>query len=273
MAPGRLDGLSIVVPESRELDLFAGLLEAEGATAIRSPLVLIADLDDPSALDAWIDRLIAHEFGDLILLTGEGLRRIISRADRSDRKPAAVDALKRVRTIIRGPKPARALRELGLSPGISAATPTSEGVIDALAGEGLNGRKIGLQLYPAEGAGWIVNALKAKGAIVFEVTPYRYASEAETSEVAGVIRKLAAGEIGMIAFTSSPQVERLVEVARQQKLEQELAQGLTPARVAAIGPVVEQTLKKHGFSTAIIPKTPHLKPFVRAIVAARTTAG
>src|SRR5215469_5980699 len=150
--PGKLDGLSIIVPESRELDLFAGLLEAEGAAAIRCPLVQIADLDDASALDAWIDRLIAGEFDDLILLTGEGLRRIAERADQLRRKPEALEALKRIRTIIRGPKPARALRELGLSPGISAATPTSEGVVDALSGEDLQGRKIGVQLYPGEGA-------------------------------------------------------------------------------------------------------------------------
>lgn len=270
--PGKLDGLSIIVPESRELDLFAGLLEGEGAAAIRCPLVQTADLDDSSGLDAWIGRLTAREFDDLILLTGEGLRRIVSRAERLGRRPAAVDALNRIRTIIRGPKPARALRELGLSPGISAATPTSEGVLEALAGEDLQGRKIGVQLYPGKTAGWIVNSLKARGAVVFEVTPYRYASEAESSEVAGIIRRMAAGEVGMIAFTSSPQVERLVEVARLQKLEKELAQGLARVRVAAIGPVLEQTLKKHGFSTAIIPKTPHLKPFVRAITAAWTAA-
>lgn len=270
--PGKLDGLSIVVPESRELDLFAGLLEAEGASAIRCPLVKISGLDDSAALDAWINRLISGEFDDLILLTGEGLRRVVARADQLARKPAVADALRRVRTIIRGPKPGRALREMGLSPGISAATPTSEGVFDALAGHDLQGRKIGVQLYPGQGAGWIVAALQAKGALVFDVTPYRYASEAESGEVEGVIRRMAAGEVGMIAFTSSPQVERLVEVARQQKLEKELAQGLARARVAAIGPIVEQAMKKHGFSTEIVPKTPHLKPFVRAITTAWTAA-
>ena len=45
---------------------------------------------------------------------------------------------------------------------------------------------------------------------------------------------MAAGEVGMIAFTSSPQIERLVEVARQQKLESELVQGLARARVAVL---------------------------------------
>ena len=270
--PGKLDGLSIIVPESRELNLFAGLLEAEGATAIRCPLVQIADLDDTSALDAWINQLIAREFDDLILLTGEGLRRIMARADQLGRQPAAIEALKRARTIIRGPKPARALREWGLSPGISAATTTSQGVVDSLAGEDLHGRKMGVQLYPGKTGGWIVNALQAKGALLSEVTPYRYASEAETGEVARLIRNMAAGEVGMIAFTSSPQVERLIEVAQQQKLEKELAQGLSRARVAAIGPIVEQALRKHGFSTTIVPKTPHLKPFVRAITAAWPTA-
>lgn len=272
MTRGKLDGLSIVVPESRELDLFAGMLEAEGAMAIRCPLVQIIDLTDTRELDRWIQQLILHEFDDIILLTGEGLRRIVSRSDPLGQKPAVIDALKRVRTIIRGPKPARALRELGLSPGISAATPTSEGVVDALASQDLQGRKIGVQLYPAEGARWIVSTLEDRGAIVSAVTPYRYASDAETSEVAATIHRMAAGEIGMIAFTSSPQIDRLAEVARQQKLENELKEGLTRTRIAAIGPIVEHALKKQGFSAAIVPNTPHLKPFVRAIADAWTAS-
>ena len=43
---GALNKLNILVPESRELDLFAGMLEAHGAKAVRCPLVQIVDLED-----------------------------------------------------------------------------------------------------------------------------------------------------------------------------------------------------------------------------------
>ena len=97
--------------------------------------------------------------------------------------------------ITRGPKPARALRELGLRPGLAAAMPTSQGVLDALAGEDIEGRRIGVQLYPGEG-GSLVAALRDRGAVASPVTPYRYASQAEADQVIDAIGMLAAGRIG-----------------------------------------------------------------------------
>jgi uroporphyrinogen-III synthase len=74
----------------------------------------------------------------------------------------------------------------------------------------------------------------------------------------------------VIAFTASPQVERLIAVARAAGLEKELSSGLARTRIAAIGPVVAETLKAHGFAAHIQPESNfHLKPLVRAIMGAR----
>src|SRR5258706_6782158 len=121
--PGRLDGLTVLVPESRELDLFAGMLEAEGARAERCPLVQIFDLEDKSSMDEWIAAFESGAFSDLILMTGEGLRRLVARSEGLGTREGFVAALAQIRTITRGPKPARALRELGLVPGIPAPSP------------------------------------------------------------------------------------------------------------------------------------------------------
>ena len=265
---GALDGLTILVPESRELDLFAQLLEAEGAAAVRCPLVQILDLDDTSEAEAWSERLIAGGFQDVIWLTGEGLRRLLRIAERNGRRTEFIEALGRGRMITRGPKPARALRELGLHPGVAATTPTSQGVLNALASEDISSRSIGLQLYPGEG-GSLAAALRDRGAVVAPVAPYRYASQAEAEQVIEAIRMLAAGNIGMIAFTSSPQVERLIAVAREAALEPQLREIFTRVRIAAIGPVVEETLRRHGVTNILRPDTSfHLKPLVRTIAAA-----
>ena len=264
-----LDGLTILIPESRELDLFAAMLEAEGATALRSPLVQILDLDDRTDADIWIDRFIGRDFADLILLTGEGLRRLLSLSEQGDRRGAFIDALAWSRTVTRGPKPARVLRELGLSPTRAAPTPTSEGVLDALTSEDLRGRSVGAQLYPGPGALRLVEALRERGAQVFPVTPYRYASQIEAAKVADTIRALAAGNIGMVAFTSSPQIDRLFDVARAEGLEPELMSALSRTPIASIGPVVEQRLKAVGVTPFAQPEASfHLKPLVRAITVA-----
>lgn len=266
---GRLDQLTILVPESRELDLFAGMLEAEGAATLRCPLVQIQDVEDHAAMDEWLEQLAQNAFDDLILMTGEGLRRLIGRSESIGRREACVAALSRLRIIVRGPKPGRALRELGLASGLAAQAPTSQGVLDTLADSDLRGRRIGVQLYPAVESEGLVSALRARGAIVFPVTPYRYVSQAETRQVAEMILKMAEGEIGVIAFTSSPQIRRLSEVASEHRLERELAKGFARTRVAAIGPLVEEALKKLGVSDIIRPETAfHLKPLVGAIIAA-----
>jgi uroporphyrinogen-III synthase len=263
---GKLDGLTILVPEHRELDLFAAMLEAEGAAALRCPLVQILDLEDTAVAEGWIDRLLAGGFQDVIWLTGEGLRRLLPIAERKGQRDTFVAALGRVRSITRGPKPARVLRELGLTPGIAPANPTSQGVLDALAAEPLDGRGIGVQLYPGGGGLPLVEALRQRGAEVFPVTPYRYAPRADADQVADAIKGLIAGRIGMLAVTSSAQVERLLQVARDAKLEDALLLAFERVPVAAIGPVVEETLRRHGVTHILRPDTRfHLKPLLRVI--------
>jgi uroporphyrinogen-III synthase len=266
-----LHGLKILVPESRELDLFAGMLEAEGATALRCPLVQILDLEDTAEAQAWIEKVIAGTFPDIIWMTGEGLRRLMPVAEKMQRRDEFVAALAKLRNITRGPKPASALRALGLTSGLAAATPTSQGVLDALASENISGRAIGVQIYPGGRAVPLLVQLQARGATVWPVTPYRYADDTQTASVTHIIRLLAGGDIGLIVFTATPQVDRLFQVAREAGLEKELSAGLSRTPLAAIGPVVEETLRLHGLSAALRPQSSfHLKPLVRAICAWRT---
>jgi uroporphyrinogen-III synthase len=268
-----LAGRRILVPESRELDLFARMLEERGAEAVRCPLVTIRDVEDPAPVEAWLQRLTAGAFDDLILLTGEGLRRLLAVAQRAGIEEKAVAALKQLRTVTRGPKPARVLREWGLAPGLAAETPTTEGIIATLKREPLAGRTIGVQLYPGNPNPLLLDFLHAAGAKPDPVLPYRYASDTESQLVDTAIRDMAAGKFDAIAFTSTPQIERLEEVAQQRGLEAELRQGLARIYVAAVGPVVASALKKRGFAVAAMPATSfHLKPLVNVLVEALSSA-
>lgn len=139
-------------------------------------------------------------------------------------------------------------------------------MLEALAGEHIGSRSIGVQLYPGEGVS-LATALRDRGAAVSPVTPYRYASQAEAVQVIDAIRMLAAGRIGMIAFTRSPQVERFMAVAREAALEAQLREVF-----AAVGPVVEETLRRHGVTNILRPDASfHLGPLVRTVAAAWST--
>jgi uroporphyrinogen-III synthase len=264
MSTQPLAGRTIALPETREIEVFAALLERRGARVIRCPLVAIRDAPDPAPVLDWSRSLAAGALDDLILLTGEGLRRILACIERHEPtlRPPFLEALRRVRTITRGPKPAKALRELGLKPDIAAEQPTTDGVIASLRRLDLRGRRVGVQLYGSEPNRQLVDFLEGSGAAVWTVAPYVYADAAESEAVRGLIEELRAGRIDAIAFTSSAQVERLVAVASEETLRATLARTL----VAAVGPVVADTLRRHGIDARAMPEESFfLKPLTSVL--------
>ncbi len=263
-----LAGKTIALPETRELDKLAGILEEAGATTLRCPLVAILDAPDPSAVDAWLAVLAAGGFDDLIFLTGEGLRRMLARAERTGQHAHVLAALGRVRKITRGPKPARALHEVGLTTDLAATTPTSQGVMDTLGSHDLQGRRIGLQLYGSEPNQPLVRFLTAAGASVHVVAPYIYAPASDEDRVLALITRLAAGGIDAIAFTSASQVDRLWGVAGTKSAEATLQAGLRKTKVAAIGPIVVEALQGHGITADIVPEQPFIMKRLTSAIAA-----
>jgi uroporphyrinogen-III synthase len=274
---GALDGLRIAVPESRELDLFVSMLERAGAAALRCPLVSIHDLEDGSPVEAWIRRLAAGDIDDVVLYTGEGVKRMLAVAERAGIEEGFVEGLRRARKIVRGPKPARVLRTLGLAPDIAAADPTTEGLIATLSGLDVSGRRVGVQLYPHH-PDTLLDHLRAAGATVDPILPYRYASDQEDGQVVDLIRAMAAGEVDVIALTSTPQVRRLESVAEKRGLTEVLRQATARTLIAAVGPVTAGAARKAGWEVAIVPETSfHLKPFIAemalALARRRESAG
>jgi uroporphyrinogen-III synthase len=248
-----LHGRTVALAEGRQLEELAQMLEKEGAIALRYPMVSILDAPDPAPIVAWLQELIANRFGLVILLTGEGLRRLLGFAERAELRDAVVAALGRTRLVTRGPKPVRALREVGLTPAVTAQTPTTEGVIAALQGEPLRGQTVGVQLY-SESNPPLVQFLESAGATARTVSPYVYAPAADADRVVELIERLDRGGVDVLVFTSSPQVDRLFEVARERGLEAELRQGLGRVRVAAVGPVVADNLRLRGAAVSICPE-------------------
>lgn len=269
-----LQGRRVVVPESRELDLFVTMLERHGTETVRCPMVGIHDVEDAVPVEAWLGRLVAGGFDDLVLYTGEGVTRLLGFARRAGIEAEVVAAMRTPRKIVRGPKPTRALRLAGLAPDLSAAMPTTEGLVAVLSGLDLRGRRVGVQTYP-EMPPALLDHLAQAGAAADPVLCYRYASDEEDGRVAAIIRSMAAGEVDLIAFTSTPQVRRLRDVARKHGLEAELDAAAKRTRIAAVGPVTAEAVEAAGWHATIMPPANfHLKPFVAEIAATfRAPAG
>jgi len=248
-----LEGRTVALAEGRQLEELADLLAKEGATPMRCPMVSMLDAPAAGPVVAWLRDLAADRFQLVVLLTGEGLRRLLGFAQREGMRDAVIAALGRTRTITRGPKPVRALKEIGLTPALIADMPTTEGVIAKLRSEALRGQIVGVQLYSESNAP-LVDFLEQAGAKVQCVLPYVYAPAADAEHVTALIERLAKGEVDVLVFTSSPQVDRLYDVAAEHELEATLKQGLSRVKVAAVGPIVADNLRQRGSRVDVCPE-------------------
>ena len=246
---GELQGKRVVVPETRELEVLAQMLERQGADTIRCPLVQIIDAPDPRPIEAWLRRFIATPPDDLILLTGEGLTRLLGAAERAGLDEDFKAALARCRRIVRGPKPQARLRALGL------------------AGHALHGRRVAVQLYPDNPNAVLLDFLRDAGAVADPVTPYAYASREQDSQVLATLEAMAAGQVDLIVFTSTPQLRRLRTLTESRPAL--LRDAFARTRIAAVGPLVAAAVAEAGGEVTAMPaESFHMKPMVGAILAA-----
>ncbi len=266
----RLNGYRILILEAREEAQFSKLLMEQGAEVVQCPMFAIHDAPDPAPVEAWIRRAIEKPFDDLVLMTGEGLRRLRKLASERALDQNFIAALARSRKFIRGPKPGKALREIGLEPQQTTEKPTTEGVIAMLAKVDLKGHRLGLQLYPGKDHGALIGALMAQGVEVDTVLPYEHDLKATDGNIIAAIDDMAEGKIDVIALTNLSQVRRLIEAARANGCERRLRDGFERTLIASVGPAVSGELAANGLRTDVSPAEDAY--FMRPLISAIATA-
>src|SRR5258706_3581995 len=186
-----LYGRTIAVAESREAFLLSRMLGEKGASVVSYPLVKIVDPPDAAPVEAFVRELVAGRFDALVLVTGEGVQRLVEVARRHGLESEAITALRSAWTVTRGPKPARALRDLGVLPTVPTALPTTDEIIDALQIREWKGARVGVQLCGDRPNDRVVDFLEAAGAETVTVSPYAYAPLADEEKIVQLVRHMA----------------------------------------------------------------------------------
>ena len=264
---GRLNGYRILILETREEAQLSRLLAEQGAAVLQCPMFTIHDAPDPAPVEAWIGLCIKQPFDDLVLMTGEGLRRLMKVAKRIGLEQDFIAAVAKARKFTRGPKPVKALREIGLEAQVLTEVPTSAGIAEMLSREDIKGHRVGLQLYPDKDHAKLISAITSRGASVETVLPYIYDPQAADTNIVTAINEMANHRIDAIALTSSGQVRRLIDVAKAHGCEDRLRKGLADTPIASVGPVVSDELKANGLHTDIYPANDSffMKPLISAM--------
>lgn len=249
-----LFGKRILVTRSAEqAGAFTDLLQTQGAEAICCPVIEIAPPPSWEELDQAILRL--GEMDDLILTSANTVEVFFNRLRSTGRD---LRALAGVTLVAVGPKTAAALAEHGLQADLIPADYRAEGVVALLRQRGVAGRRI---LYPhAELARDLIpKELAAAGAQVLAPLAYRTLVPTHGGEV--IRRRLEAGEIDAVTFTSSSTVENFLTLVGADAPQ--LLQGVT---VCSIGPLTSATANKHGLVVAVEPSASTLEAMIEAMV-------
>jgi uroporphyrinogen-III synthase len=262
-----LNGLRVVNFEARMAGPMAELIRRQGGEVVEAPALLEVPIgNNPDAI-AFADALIAGEFDLVIFLTGVGTRYLAREIETKYPREQWVDALKRAKVAIRGPKPVTPLRELGARIDLQAPEPnTWRELLNALdANIPVSGLKVAVQEYGQPNPE-LIDGLEARGATVTRVPVYQWALPHDLGPLLGAISEIIAGRVGAVVFTSAQQVVHLLQVAADEGKEADLRAALAKSViVASVGPTTTETLKANGLPVDIEPEHPKMGPLAVAL--------
>jgi uroporphyrinogen-III synthase len=257
-----LAGLRVVSFESRRAPEMAKLIESYGGTPVAAPSMREVPLESNTEAIAFARALASGEFDIVIFLTGVGTQALTRVAETVYSREQFVEALRKVTTVVRGPKPAAALKELGVP--ISVSIPEPNTWRDLLrtfdqrkAALPLEGRRVAVQEYGASNPE-LLAGLAERGARVTRVPVYQWALPADLGPLRAAIELIAQGQIDVAFFTSSLQVDHLFHIAAESKQDDAVRGAFARILVGSIGPLTSDSLRGHGIAPDFEPSHPKM---------------
>ncbi|AQS69330.1 uroporphyrinogen-III synthase [Streptomyces pactum] len=261
---GPLAGFTVGVTAARRADELGALLQRRGAAVLHAPAIRIVPLADDSELLAATKQLIDQAPDVVVATTAIGFRGWVEAADGWGLGDALLERLRAVELLARGPKVKGAVRAAGLTEQWSPASESMAEVLDRLLEEGVDGRRIAVQLHGEPLPGF-VESLRAGGAEVVGVPVYRWLPPEDLGPVDRLLDAAVSRGLDAVTFTSAPAAASLLSRAEER--------GLLPGLLAAlghdvlpacVGPVTAVPLQAHGVDT-VQPERFRLGPLVQSL--------
>ncbi len=248
-------GLRVVAFESRMAAEVVKMIERRGGIAIVAPAMREVALEDNHAALEFADRLLADDFDIVIFLTGVGTRALFQAIETRHPRTLLIAALAKITTVARGPKPIRAMRELGFEPTIVVPEPnTWREVLNALSARGnLDGKRVAIQEYGASNHE-LTAGLEARGASATVVPVYRWMLPLDRAPLRAALDAIVSGAADVALFTSSNQVTNVMQIAEAEGIGANVKRGFSRMAVGSIGPVCSEQLRAYGLAVDFKPQ-------------------
>jgi uroporphyrinogen-III synthase len=206
-------GLTVASFESRMAAEIARLIERHGGKPLVTPALREIPLDDNSAALQFGVQLTTERVDLLILLTGVGTTALFDLLKTRYPWPLIVAALKQTALVARGPKPVSALKALGLQPTLTVPEPNTW--IDLISTldeyRPVKGLRVAVQEYGTSNPD-LLEALKQRGAEVFQVPIYRWALPDDLGPLRQALDEIITGKVSVLLITNAAQVDHVMQV-------------------------------------------------------------
>ncbi|MFZ3594878.1 uroporphyrinogen-III synthase [Streptomyces sp. BH104] len=261
---GPIEGFTVGVTAARRADELGALLQRRGASVLHAPALRIVPLADDSELLVATKELIDHAPDVVVATTAIGFRGWVEAADGWGLGEDLLDRLRGVELLARGPKVKGAVRAAGLTEQWSPSSESMAEVLERLLDEGVEGRRVAVQLHGEPLPGF-VEALREAGAEVVGVPVYRWLPPQDIGPVDRLLDATVARGVDALTFTSAPAATALLRRAEERGLVEELLAALHHDVLAVcVGPVTAVPLQARGVDT-VQPERFRLGPLVQLL--------
>lgn len=261
-----LRGARVGVTAARKGAELASLLERRGAEVVLGPtLGGDAAVPDEQVL-ADTRAILDADPGWLVASTGVGMRMWAEVADRGGLGEELRALIGRSRCVARGAKAVGGLVPLGARPEWVAPGSTDREVVTWLRDRVRPGEAVAVQQHG--GHPKVYDVLADDGIELLSVLPYQWSLPDDAEPARELIRRIIAGELDIVVFTSAGGVSNLFTLAGTlgDHVAADLRRALAgPVAVASIGPVTADAVESQGGANGVVPERWRTADLVRAV--------
>ena len=260
------NGLTVAAFESRMAVEIARLIERHGGNPLVTPALREIPLDDNSAALKFGVKLTTERVDLLILLTGVGTTALFDLLKTRYPWPSIVEALKQTALVARGPKPVAALKAFGLQPTLTVPEPNTWVDLISTLDEyrPVKGLRVAVQEYGVSNPD-LLEALKQRGAEVFQVPIYRWALPEDLGPLRQTLNNIIDEKVSVLLITNAAQVDHVMQVLEKDGKVERFRAALKKMVVASIGPTASERLRHHEWPIDLEPSHPKMGVLAKEI--------
>ena len=264
MATAGFNGLTVAAFESRMAAEITRLIEHHGGNPLITPALREIPLDDNSAALKFGDQLTTEQVDMLILLTGVGTTALFNLIKTRYPWSSIVAALEQTALVARGPKPVAALKAFGLQPTLTVPEPNTWVDLVSTLDEyrPVKGLRVAVQEYGTSNPD-LLEALKQRGAEVFQVPIYRWALPEDLGPLRQTLDEIITGKVSVLLITNAAQVDHVMQILEKDGKIEPFRAALRKMVVASIGPTASERLRHHEWPIDFEPSHPKMGTLVK----------